>query len=463
MATKIVRRPSESNARMVVLVVIELILTSVAITRGRAVFAGTSPVAASPVRLHSVVNGPAGPPVATLGTDLSLIENTHMIIKLDGFDPNAGAALTGHIIYISLAGTLFQVNSDGTKGALIGNVTPIIGTAVSNQLVWYEPNQNFFGQDGFQYYLTDNLGGESFLRTTTIHILRVEQAPVAVSTTHSGPVTSLTGIVLNASGPDGLDTLTGHITEFPNSGRLYRSVSPIPANQVTPASPTFSGTQLYYASDDFPNPSTDAFSYYVNNGTFSSPTVTDYIELVAAGSPPTTGATPSIFATTENTPLQIVLNPIDPGGPTSSLQIELTNGPQNGSLCQLNLLNICQPVTPGNDLIKLDSLGTSWAVTYTPNSEFTTDGGSPDSFTYTLTSAEGITSGPFTVQIYVLGITNPANCSAIAITPGTVPGGNLNVAYTPVTFGATGGTGLYTFSEIGALPSGMTFTGGVLS
>jgi hypothetical protein len=80
-----------------------------------------------------------------------------------------------------------------------------------------------------------------------------------------------------------------------------------------------------------------------------------------------------------------------------------------------------------------------------------------------LTNAQGITSGPFTIQINVLGPPNLSGCQNIAISPGAIPGGNQNVPYAGVTFTATGGTGRLDFAEKGTLPAGMTFSNGTLS
>jgi HYR domain-containing protein/putative Ig domain-containing protein len=452
--------------RIPVLVLTLLMVAYFAVTRGSVVLAVGGTLALHASRLLSTVDGPAGPPVATGGTDLRVIENTHLIIKAEGSDPNPGAILTGKIIYISNAGTLFQVNPDGTRGIEIGSVTGILGVSITNpdRLVWYEPSRDFFGIDSFQYYLQDNFGGQSRLVTTTIHVTHLNQAPQAFPATHSSVVTefNLTSIVLNASDRDPGQRLIFHITQFPNVGRLYRSSSTTPENQVAPANPTFEGTHLFYTSNDFPNPSTDAFSYYVSDEELSSPEVTDVIDLELV-SPPNIGSSPSLVATTENTPLPIVLKPTDPRGQTSSLGVFLTNGPQHGSLCHVNLSGECQQVTAPDFVPGPDLDGKSWSLTYKPENGFNTDGGAPDSFSYTLSTADGVSSGPFTVQIYVIGATDQSGCPAISITPGTVPGGNLNSAYSPVTFSAGGGTGPYHLSEIGALPSGMTFADGVLS
>src|SRR5262249_26858020 len=193
-------------------------------------------------------------------------------------------------------------------------------------------------------------------------------------------------------------------------------------NQLTPANTTFTGSQsfgiqLYYTFDYFPNPGTDAFSYVVSDGVLSAPETTDFINIQLVSAPPTPGTTPPGWATIENAPLQITLTPVDPGGATSSLQVTPTALPTGGTLCQPNLLSPCgNPVATGSPLISSD--GKSWAMTYTPNTGFTTNG-TPDTFSYDLTNAQGITSGPFTIQIYVLGPPNDGGCQNITISPGT--------------------------------------------
>jgi hypothetical protein len=412
---------------------------------------------------------PAGGPVATLSGSINLLENTHAIIKLDGFDTTPGATMTAYIIYVSNAGTLFQVNPDGTRGALIGQVTGILGVSVTNPnlLVWYEPNPDFFGQDGFQYYIKDNMGGQSFLQTISLSTHHVNQGPRAVSTTHFGVNdATITGIVLNVSDPDPGQQFQGKLTHFPNAGKLYTDVHL--QHQVTPANPTFTGSQffgiqLYYTFDNFPNPGTDAFSYVVSDGVLSSPETTDFINIQFASALATPGTTPPGWATIENGPLQITLTPIDPLGATTSLQVTPTSLPTGGTLCQNNLLGTCsQPVLIGNPMIEDFPADGKWVMTYTPNPGFTTNG-TPDTFSYTLTNAQGLTSGPFTVQINVLGPPNLSGCQNITISPGTVPGGNQNVPYAGVTFTATGGTGRLDFAEKGTLPAGMTFSNGTLS
>ena len=60
-------------------------------------------------------------------------------------------------------------------------------------------------------------------------------------------------------------------------------------------------------------------------------------------------------------------------------------------------------------------------------------------------------------------ITQVAGCPVIAISPSSLPASPMGTPYPSTTFSASGGTGPYTFTESGALPTGMTFSGGTLS
>lgn len=97
------------------------------------------------------------------------------------------------------------------------------------------------------------------------------------------------------------------------------------------------------------------------------------------------------------------------------------------------------------------------SLKYTPTAGYM----GSDSFTYHVfgTNTDGSTaldSGAVTMQLTV----NPT----LSITTSALPAGQLNAAYTAVTFAATGGVPSYTFSlASGSLPPGLNLTGGVLS
>jgi hypothetical protein len=64
---------------------------------------------------------------------------------------------------------------------------------------------------------------------------------------------------------------------------------------------------------------------------------------------------------------------------------------------------------------------------------------------------------------YVDYLTACGGCPTISVGPATVPFGTVGTAYPSTTFTQTGGIGTITWSETGTLPTGMNFSGGVLS
>jgi hypothetical protein len=73
-----------------------------------------------------------------------------------------------------------------------------------------------------------------------------------------------------------------------------------------------------------------------------------------------------------------------------------------------------------------------------------------DSFTITATDTNNCPgSQAYTVQMI--------NCPMITLSPGSLPGGTVNVSYSQQ-ITASGGTGPYTYSEVGALPAGVTLS-----
>jgi hypothetical protein len=75
--------------------------------------------------------------------------------------------------------------------------------------------------------------------------------------------------------------------------------------------------------------------------------------------------------------------------------------------------------------------------------------------TVTATDSNGCTGS----KSYTLVI----NCATITLGPATLPGGTAGLAYSTITFNQTGGVGTITFTESGALPTGLSFSSGVLS
>jgi hypothetical protein len=73
-------------------------------------------------------------------------------------------------------------------------------------------------------------------------------------------------------------------------------------------------------------------------------------------------------------------------------------------------------------------------------------------------------TGSFTNEITGPGTTSPGPvCPFITVSPSTIPSRTIATPYPTTTFTAAGGSGNYTFSLSGVLPTGMSFVNGVLS
>ena len=112
-----------------------------------------------------------------------------------------------------------------------------------------------------------------------------------------------------------------------------------------------------------------------------------------------------------------------------------------------------------------------------PSTNFLADAGvSGGTTSYSFNVASG---SAFTVVVHDINVTpasnssytlsvSLANCSAgpactpTVITNATIPNGTTGAAYSQ-SFSATGGSGIYTFSESGTLPTGLSFSGNTLS
>jgi hypothetical protein len=94
------------------------------------------------------------------------------------------------------------------------------------------------------------------------------------------------------------------------------------------------------------------------------------------------------------------------------------------------------------------------------------------SFTNAVLSGTPTHTGNYPIEISATDAQNDTNseslnlsinCRSIVVTPTSLSNGTVGSAFGAVTFAQTGGLGTIAFSEAGALPSGMSFTSGVLS
>ena len=82
--------------------------------------------------------------------------------------------------------------------------------------------------------------------------------------------------------------------------------------------------------------------------------------------------------------------------------------------------------------------------------------------TITRTSTSGPVSIPYTLSVSLPYCEAPRACTTVVVSPVSIPAGATGTAYSQ-SFSATGGSGSYTFSLSGALPSGLSFSGNTLS
>ena len=183
------------------------------------------------------------PPVA-FARNVTTQEDTNLPITLTGSDPQ-GSALT------------FTRISSPANGTILG----------SGANLTYVPNPNFHGSDSFVFRVNDGQLN-SANATVSIAVTSVNDAPVAAgrtASTHSGNSVS---VAVTASDVDG-DALSYHIVASPSHGSLSGSG---PNWIYTPAAG--------YSGGDF-------FTYYVNDGSTNSSTVSVSISVETGNLIPT--------------------------------------------------------------------------------------------------------------------------------------------------------------------------------
>jgi Bacterial Ig-like domain (group 3) len=161
-----------------------------------------------------------------------------------------------------------------------------------------------------------------------------------------------------------------------------------------------------------------------------------------------------------------VTNPV--AGTQGSVEMEfgspLLNGADSslftvaaGTSCSQTSSTLLSPNTSCKLVLTLNSAGSDATVTSCTLSEIEVSLGPP----LTAGSCSAWPSGLTEQTIHLNAVTPLA--TTIQVT-GAATTGTYNVPYTPVAFLATGGSGQYTFSETGSLPSGMSLSpAGILS
>ncbi|MDW8069689.1 MAG: Ig-like domain-containing protein [Anaerolineae bacterium] len=183
----------------------------------------------------------------------------------------------------------------------------------------YNPNPNFFGVDGFYYYVFDGTAASQWAYVT-ITVNPVNDPPVAVDDSYSmNEDSSLTipgpGVLSNDTDPDG-NPLTAELVSGPAKGTV--NLNPNGSFTYTP-NPNFFGT--------------DSFTYRAYDGEFYSGVATVTITVVNVNDPPT--AQNDTYTVDEDTTLTVnvpgvLRNDSDPDG--DSLAAAFVSGPTNGML-----------------------------------------------------------------------------------------------------------------------------------
>jgi hypothetical protein len=167
---------------------------------------------------------------------------------------------------------------------------------------------------------------------------------------------------------------------------------------------------------------------------------------------------------------------------TGSFNITITATDQNGCTGSrgYTLVINCPAIAVGPASISSGTAGTVYTpVTFTQTGGVGTitvseSGALPTGMTFSAGVLSGTPTqiGSFNITVTATdqngctgtrGYTLSINCPAIAVGPASISAGTAGTAYTPVAFTQTGGVGTITFSESGTLPTGMTFSAGMLS
>ncbi|WP_291083328.1 Ig-like domain-containing protein [Flavobacterium sp. BFFFF1] len=242
----------------------------------------------------------------------------------------------------------------------------------TDDTIVYTPNANFFGSDTFTYTIADADGQTA---TATVTITVTADAPgtdVPVAVNDSASVTedtfvTIPVIVNDDFGGDGPGNVQITATQ-PTNGVVVVNTN------GTPNDPT-DDTITYTPNANYNGP--DSFTYTIADSTGDTSTATVTITVTPdAPDADVPVATDDTAITIEDTPVQILWlgNDTFGGDGPNAGTIVIASDPANGTV---SVNNNGTPTNPTDDM-----------VTYTPNANFN----GTDSFTYTITDANGDTS-----------------------------------------------------------------------
>lgn len=291
--------------------------------------------------------------------------------------PVDDSAETDEDIPITIEPLANDTDPDGDPFTVTAVTAPSSGTVAidsGDTTVTYTPEADFFGEDSFEYSVTDS-NGETSIGTVSLTILSVNDPPVpadnAATTEEDSPVAI--DVLIDDADVDG-GTLTVTETTDPAAGSVVIDAD---------------GTAVTYTpSADFHGE--DSFTYTVDDGQGGTATATVTITVTPVNDPPVAADDPATAG--EETPVAILVLTNDADVDGDDLTVTEITAPASGTVA----------IDPGDT-----------TITYTPNPNFN----GQDSFTYTVDDGQG-GNATATVTITVTSVNDPPIASDDPVTTG---------------------------------------------
>lgn len=413
--------------------------------------------------------------------------------------PPVANPVSATVAYNSGANPITLNITGGIPTSVAVGTAPANGTAIASGLsITYQPNAGFAGNDSFTYTATNGAG------TSAPATVSITVGNPTITITASGPLTAqvgvaysqtftwnggaqpfagynvdglpaglaITGATANSVTVSGTPTAAGSFTlnpsatdsstgngPFTTSAGFTLSVS-APTLTLTPPAGTLSATYGSPYSQTFAAAGgTPSYTYTISAGTLPAGLSLDASTGVLAGTPTGTGLYPfsvratdsstgvgAPFARTQNYVMQVA-------APAVAIAPGSLPGAQVGSAYS-------QALSASGGIAPYSYSITAGALPPGLNLSGGTLGGTPTAggtfnFTVTATDAHAQTGS----QAYTLTV----GAATIAIAPASLPNGGVAQAYSQ-SLSASGGTAGYSFAiTAGALPPGLSLSGGTLS
>ncbi len=301
-----------------------------------------------------------------------------------------------------------DVDGDVLNAVLVSGPANGLLTLSADGSFVYTPAANYNGPDAFTYYANDG-NANSGTVTVTITVGAANDAPTATADGFAAAedtplVVAANGVLGNDSDVDG-DALTAVLVSGPSNGTLALNAN---------------GSFVYTSAANYNGP--DAFTYYANDGSANSATVTVTIAVASVNDLPLAGN--DAYTTIQGSALTLVApgvlgNDSDIDG---TLTAVLASGPANGTL----------------------TLGANGSFTYTPGAGFY----GVDSFSYNAWDGTSGTTATVTITVQRLLY---------------VFTGFLSPMVTAGTEGAPSNAGVFSFGKAIPLKWSLTLGGAVVS